>query len=73
MFGSKGGKVKNYTKNQLVDLLKRSHQALEAITDLYGCDFKTSMILVDSENALNGLTNSDRSINVTVLRSSSVH
>lgn len=39
-------------KSELIELLKRSHEALEAVTDRVGCDFRTAVILVDCENAL---------------------
>lgn len=40
-------------KSELIELLKRSHEALEAVTDRVGCDFRTAVILVDCENAIN--------------------
>lgn len=43
------------TYEQLVELLRDSHQKLEAVTDRRGCDFRTAMTLVHSENALKAI------------------
>ena len=40
-------------KAELIELLRKCHAELEAITDLVGCSFKTAVILTDCENALN--------------------
>lgn len=40
---------------ELVDLLKRSHNDLEAVTDRCGCSFPVAMTLVDCENALKAI------------------
>lgn len=40
-------------KSELIELLKRSHEALEAVTDRVGCDFRTAVVLTDCENAIN--------------------
>lgn len=43
------------TYEELTALLQRSHQALENITDLYGCMFPVAVTLVDCENALKAI------------------
>lgn len=42
-----------YSKNELIELLRASHEALERVTDRVGCDFKTAVVLTDCENFLN--------------------
>lgn len=43
-----------YSKNGLIELLRRSHKALEAATEKGGCDFETAVVLVDCNNFLEG-------------------
>jgi len=40
-------------KAELIELLKRSHAELEAVTNRVGCSFKTAVVLTDCENAIN--------------------
>lgn len=49
-------------KSELIDLLARCHGALEAVTDRHGCNFKTAVILVDCENALNNINQQKNSM-----------
>lgn len=40
-------------KHELIELLKRSHEHLEKVTDRVGCSLATAIVLTDCENALN--------------------
>ncbi len=40
-------------KAEIIELLRKAHGELEAVTDRVGCSFKTAVILTDCENALN--------------------
>lgn len=40
------------TYSELIALLQRSHDALEAVTDRVGCSFPVAVVLVDCENGL---------------------
>lgn len=40
-------------KSELIELLRRSHAELEAVTSRVGCSFRTAVVLTDCENAIN--------------------
>lgn len=42
-------------KAAIIELLRKAHAELEAVTDRVGCSFKTAVVLTDCENALNEL------------------